>query len=125
MEISDGPYERNFTLSWVESSDGGGKISVSRPVDRYTIQVSGVGQGESYTAAVHVGNNVTSAVVVGLNPGREYEVWVVASNEAGGTPSEVILINTIATGEQAGLIESECHSLLRFTVCGDVFIFIL
>lgn len=100
MEITDGPYERNFTLSWVESSDGGGKISVSRPVDRYTIQVSGVGQGESYTAAVHVGNNETSAVVDGLDPGRGYEVWVVASNEAGGTPSEVILINTIATGEQ-------------------------
>jgi len=62
---------------------------------------------------VHVGNNVTSAVVDGLDPGREYEVWVVASNEAGGTPSEVILINTTATGEQTGLIQLS----LNVTVC--------
>ena len=100
MEVTDGPYERNFTLSWVESSDSGGEISVSRPVDRYTVQVRGVGPVESYRDAVHVRPNVTSAFVDHLDPGREYEVWVVASNEAGGTPSEVIFINTTATGEK-------------------------
>ena len=101
MEVIDGPYERNVTLSWTLPTEGGGGISVLRPVDRFTVQVRETKEGESYRDVVHVRSNVTTAVVEGLDPGREYEVRVVSSNEAGQTPSDAILINTTATGRQS------------------------
>ena len=101
MEVIDGPYERNVTLSWTLPTEGGGGISVLRPVDRFTVQVRETKEGESYRDVVHVRSNVTTAVVKDLYPGREYEVRVVSSNEAGQTPSDAILINTTATGRQS------------------------
>ena len=101
MEVIDGPYERNVTLSWALSAEGGGGISVLRPVDRFIVQVRETGEGESYRDVLHVRSNVTTAIVEGLDPGREYEVRVVSSNEAGQTPSDAIVINTTATGRQS------------------------
>ena len=101
MEVIDGPHERNVTLSWTLSTEGGGGISVHRPVDRFTVQVRETREGENYRDVVYVRSNVTTAVVEDLYPGREYEVRVVSSNEAGQTPSDAIVINTSATGRQS------------------------
>ena len=76
-------------------------MSILRPVDRFTVQVKETGEGESYRDVVYVRSNVTTAVVEDLYPGKEYEVRVVSSNEAGQTPSDTIVINTTATGRQS------------------------
>ena len=101
MEVIDGPYERNVTLSWTLPNEGGGGISVVRPVDEFIVQVRETREGGNYRNVVHVRRNVTTVVMEGLDPGREYEVRVVSTNEAGQTPSDVILINTTATGRQS------------------------
>ena len=101
MEVINGPYERNVTLSWTLPTEGGGGISVLRPVDEFIVQVRDTREGESYRNVMCVRSNVTTVVVEGLDPGTEYEVRVVSTNEAGQTPSDVILINTTATGRQS------------------------
>ena len=98
MEVIDGPYERNVTLSWTLPNEGGGGISIVRPVDEFIVQVREMREGGSYRNVVHMRRNVTTVVVEALDPGREYEVRVVSINEAGQTPSDVLLINTTATG---------------------------
>ena len=65
------------------------------------MQVRETREGESYRDVMYVRSNVTTAVVEDLYPGREYEVRVVSSNEAGQTPSDAIVINTTATGRQS------------------------
>ena len=101
MEVIDGPYERNVTLSWTLPNEGGGGISVVRPVDEFIVQVRETREGGNYRNVVRTRRNVTTVVVEGLDPGREYEVRVVSINEAGQTPSDVILINTTASGRQS------------------------
>lgn len=101
MEVINGPYERNVTLSWTLPTEGGGGISVVWSVDSFIVQVRETREGGNYSNVVRVRRNVTTVVVEGLDPGTEYEVRVVSTNEAGQTPSDVILINTTATGRQS------------------------